>query len=140
MGRVTRGVRGIDLREGDYVVGMAVPKDNTTLFAVTEKGYGKRSEISEYKLQNRGGKGIRNYKISDKTGFVVGIRAVTEEEDIMLISSDGVIIRMQTDGISLIGRATQGVRLMRLNDDITIVNFTTTQRAEEEEETEETEE
>ncbi len=141
MGRVTRGVRGIDLREGDYVVGMAVPKENTTLFAVTEKGYGKRSEISEYKLQNRGGKGIRNYKISDKTGFVVGIRAVTEEEDIMLISSDGVIIRMQTDGISLIGRATQGVRLMRLNDDITIVNFTTTQRAEDaEEEAEETEE
>ena len=133
MGRVTRGVRGIDLREGDYVVGMAVPKENTTLFAVTEKGYGKRSEISEYKLQNRGGKGIRNYKISDKTGFVVGIRAVTEEEDIMLISSDGVIIRMQTDGISLIGRATQGVRLMKLNEDISLVNFAVTPRAEEEE-------
>ena len=142
MGRVTRGVRGIDLREGDYVVGMAVPTEGSTLFTVTEKGYGKRSEISEYKLQNRGGKGIRNYKVSDKTGLVVGLRAVTEEEDIMLISSDGVIIRMETEGISLIGRATQGVRLMRLNEDITLVNFTTTQRAEEEEEeiSEETEE
>ncbi len=139
MGRVTRGVRGIELREGDYVVGMAKPTEDTTLFTVTEKGYGKRSDISEYKLQNRGGKGMRNYKVSDKTGKVVGLRAVSEEEDIMLISSDGVIIRMATEGISLIGRATQGVRLMKLADDITLVNFTATEKAEEEAE-EQTEE
>ncbi len=137
MGRVTHGVRGIQLRDDDYVVGVAIDNENATLLTVTEKGYGKRTEISQYKLQNRGGKGITNYSVSDKTGKVVGLRAVTEDEDIMLISSDGVIIRMQTNDVSLIGRATQGVRLMRLSDDVNIVTVATTQRAEEGEEEEE---
>jgi len=141
MGRVTHGVRGIMLREGDYVVGMAIEAENTTLLTVTEKGYGKRTEIGQYKLQNRGGKGITNYNVSDKTGNVVGIRTVSEDEDIMLISSDGVIIRMDAASVSLIGRATSGVRLMRVDEGIEIVNFTATPKAEEDgdEDVEETE-
>lgn len=114
MGRVTHGVRGIHLGGGDYVVGMARAVAGATLLSVTERGFGKRTALTEYKIQTRGGKGLRNYALSQKTGKVVGIRAVDAADDIMLISSDGIIIRMQLDTIPLIGRSTQGVRLMRL--------------------------
>ncbi len=126
MGRVTMGVRGIRLREGDYVVGMSVAGENTTLLTVTEKGFGKRTAQDEYKVQSRGGKGILNYHISDKTGKIVGIRTVSEDEDLLLISSDGIIIRMAAATVSQIGRATQGVRLMRLGEGVQIVNFAAT--------------
>ena len=132
MGRVTRGVRGIHLGGGDYVVGMSRAAAGASLLAVTEHGYGKRTAIAEYKTQTRGGKGLRNYAVSGKTGKVVGIRAVDADDDIMLISSDGIIIRMQLDAIPLIGRSTQGVRLMRLQPDVSIVNFAVTERAAEE--------
>ena len=103
-----------------------------TLLSVTERGFGKRTALTEYKIQTRGGKGLRNYALSQKTGKVVGIRAVDAADDIMLISSDGIIIRMQLDTIPLIGRSTQGVRLMRLQPDVSIVNFAVTERAAEE--------
>ncbi len=131
MGRVTMGVRGIRLQGDDVVVGMELAGENKTLLTVTEKGYGKRSNPDEYKIQTRGGKGIHNYKLSDKTGKVVGIRTVSEEEDLMLISSDGIIIRMAAQDVSLIGRATQGVRLMKLADTVKIVNLATTEKEEE---------
>ena len=136
MGRVTMGVRGIRLQSGDEVVGMELAREGTTLLTVTEKGFGKRSPLSEYKIQSRGGKGITNYKLSEKTGLVVGIRTVTEEEDLLLISSDGILIRMAASDVSLIGRSTQGVRLMRLSDGVDIVNLAT---ADKEPETEEAE-
>ena len=132
MGRVTMGVRGIRLQGDDVVVGMELAGEGKTLLTVTEKGYGKRSSQDEYKIQARGGKGIHNYKLSDKTGKVVGIRTVSEDEDLMLISSDGIIIRMATKDVSLIGRATQGVRLMKLADNIRIVNLATTEKEEDE--------
>ena len=132
MGRVTHGVRGIHLGGGDYVVGMARAVAGATLLSVTERGFGKRTALTEYKIQTRGGKGLRNYALSQKTGKVVGIRAVDAADDIMLISSDGIIIRMQLDTIPLIGRSTQGVRLMRLQPDVSIVNFAVTERAAEE--------
>lgn len=131
MGRVTMGVRGIRLQGDDVVVGMELAGEGKTLLTVTEKGYGKRSNPDEYKIQARGGKGIHNYKLSDKTGKVVGIRTVSEEEDLMLISSDGIIIRMAAKDVSLIGRATQGVRLMKLADSVKIVNLATTEKEEE---------
>ncbi len=139
MGRVTMGVRGIRLQGNDEVVGMELAGEGKTLLTVTEKGYGKRSNPDEYKIQARGGKGIHNYKLSDKTGKVVGIRTVSEEEDLMLISSDGIIIRMATSDVSLIGRATQGVRLMKLAENIRIVNLATTEKEEESSVEEETE-
>jgi DNA gyrase subunit A len=132
MGRVTMGVRGIRLQGDDVVVGMELAGEGKTLLTVTEKGYGKRSSQDEYKIQARGGKGIHNYKLSDKTGKVVGIRTVNEDEDLMLISSDGIIIRMAAKDVSLIGRATQGVRLMKLADNIRIVNLATTEKEEDE--------
>ena len=131
MGRVTMGVRGIRLQGDDVVVGMELAGENKTLLTVTERGYGKRSNPDEYKIQSRGGKGIHNYKLSDKTGKVVGIRTVSEDEDLMLISSDGIIIRMAAKDVSLIGRATQGVRLMKLADSVKIVNLATTEKEEE---------
>lgn len=131
MGRVTMGVRGIRLQGDDVVVGMELAGEDKTLLTVTEKGYGKRSNPDEYKIQSRGGKGIHNYKLSDKTGKVVGIRTVSEDEDLMLISSDGIIIRMAAKDVSLIGRATQGVRLMKLADSVKIVNLATTEKEEE---------
>ena len=136
MGRVTMGVRGIRLQSGDEVVGMELAREGTTLLTVTEKGFGKRSPLSEYKIQSRGGKGITNYKLSEKTGLVVGIRTVTEEEDLLLISSDGILIRMAASDVSLIGRSTQGVRLMRLSDGVDIVNLATADKEPEAEEAE----
>ena len=136
MGRVTMGVRGIRLQSGDEVVGMELAREGTTLLTVTEKGFGKRSPLSEYKIQSRGGKGITNYKLSEKTGLVVGIRTVTEEEDLLLISSDGILIRMAASDVSLIGRSTQGVRLMRLSDGVDIVNLATADKEPEDEEAE----
>lgn len=136
-GRVTRGVIGIRMDEGDYVVGLSVPREGATLLTVTENGSGKRTELDEYRGQGRGGKGILNYRVNEKTGKVVGIRVVDETDDIMLISSDGVIIRMAVSGISVIGRNTSGVRLMRLQDDIKVVTFARTQKEEEDETAEE---
>lgn len=113
LGRVSQGVRGINLEEGDYVVGMGASIPDATLLVVTENGFGKRTELDEYKVQSRAGKGILTYKVTEKTGMVAGVKLVNETNEIMLISSDGTIIRMEVSGISILGRATQGVTLMR---------------------------
>ena len=121
MGRVSRGVRGISLEDGDYVIGMSVDAEDGKLLVVSEKGYGKKTELSEYKCQSRGGKGTTSYRISDATGAVAGLQVVTPKDDVILITSEGVIIRMDTEDISTYGRVTKGVRLMRLADDVNIV-------------------
>jgi len=114
MGRGTHGVRGITLEEGDEVVAMDVVQPGATLLAVAEKGYGKRTEMDEYRLTRRGGKGIITMKTTDKTGPVIGVRMVTDEDDIMLITDGGKLIRTPAKGISVISRNTQGVRLIDL--------------------------
>ncbi len=117
MGRNAAGVRGIRLRDDDYVVGMEILEEGQEILVVTEKGYGKRTSEEEYRLQTRGGVGIKTCQITDKNGPVVAVKAVTGEEDIMLITINGMLIRMDVNDISQIGRSTQGVRLIRLADD-----------------------
>ncbi len=126
MGRVSHGVRGIRLSANDYVIGMDAATDNASLLVVTEGGYGKKTALSEYKTQTRGGKGVTNYRISSSTGKIAGITVVEETDDIMLITSEGVIIRMKTNEISTIGRLTKGVRLMRLADGVSVVSIART--------------
>ncbi|MDD5634723.1 MAG: DNA gyrase C-terminal beta-propeller domain-containing protein, partial [Candidatus Omnitrophica bacterium] len=115
MGRGAQGVKGISLRKKDKVVGMVRVDQQGSLLSVTEKGYGKRTKFDEYRLQSRGGSGIINLKIVDKNGPVVGIKSVKEADEIMLISIKGMVVRVAVNGISEVGRATQGVRLINLN-------------------------
>lgn len=117
LGRVSMGVKGITLDEGDSVVGMAPSAEDTYLLVVTENGFGKRTELDEYKVQSRGGKGILTYRVTERTGKVSGMKLVNETDEIMLISTDGTIIRLRVEEISVLGRATQGVTLMRINDE-----------------------
>jgi DNA gyrase subunit A len=123
IGRVSQGVKGIELDEDDYVIGMEVYSGNGTLLVGTENGFGKRTELEEYKVQTRGGKGILTYRVTQKTGQIAGMKLVDEEDDIMLISSDGTIIRLNVSEVSILGRATQGVTLMRMNEGNTVVSI-----------------
>ena len=116
MGRNASGVRGIRLRDKDEVVGMEIANPEATLLTVTEKGFGKRTDMNEYRLTRRGGKGVRNIKITDKNGNVVGIKTVKDEDEAMFITQNGVVIRTTVNGISKIGRSTQGVRLIKLRE------------------------
>ncbi len=139
MGRDAVGVRGIKLREGDYVVGAARARAGGTLLSVTENGYGKRTPIEEYvrgggEPQHRGGKGMRGYNCTEKTGKVADCKVVDETDDILIISDDGTIIRMAVDGISTYGRATQGVRLMRVSEGSRVISIARTEKEESEEE------
>ena len=122
LGRVSQGVRGIKLDDDDYVVGMGTSAENASLLVVTENGFGKRTDLSEYRVQSRGGKGILTYRVTEKTGKIAGIKVVNEEDDIMLISDDGTLIRMNASDISMLGRATQGVTLMRINEGNKVVS------------------
>ena len=140
MGRVTRGVRGIMLRKDDYVIGLCFLREGGDFLVITEKGYGKRTAVSEYKVQTRGGKGAATYKVTEKTGFVSNIKIVTEKDDIIVITSEGTIIRMNAGSISKFGRVTKGVRLMRLSDDVKIVGMARAERTEEIDESGEAEE
>jgi DNA gyrase subunit A len=115
MGRATEGVRGINLRGDDVVVGMVPVREGSNLLVVTEKGMGKRTAVDAYRLQRRGGYGVINIKTSDKTGQVVAIKGVSDDEQLMLITRKGVVNRQKIDEIRTIGRATQGVRLMNLD-------------------------
>ena len=133
MGRVSRGVRGIKLSDSDYVVGMSAASEGDDLLVVTENGFGKKTPLTEYKTQTRGGKGVTTYRISDATGNIAGITVVSESDDIMLITSEGVVIRMKTREISRIGRLTKGVRLMRLDDNVSVVSIARTDEEEDEE-------
>jgi len=124
IGRVSQGVKGITLNDDDYVIGMEpIPDSNACLLAITENGFGKRTELEEYRVQTRGGKGVLTYKVTPKTGNVVGIKVVNDTDDIILISSDGIIIRLEVKGISVLGRNTQGVTLMRMDDGVTVVSI-----------------
>ena len=128
VGRSAQGVLGIRLDEDDFVIGMesVLANDNkATLLAITENGFGKRTELDEYRVQNRGGRGVITYKITPKTGNIVGIRIATEDEDVMLITNSGTIIRLRVAEISILGRATQGVTLMRTNGDEKVVSIET---------------
>ena len=118
VGRTAQGVIGIRLDEDDSVIGMESIISNIkgTLLAITENGFGKRTELEEYRVQNRGGRGVITYKVTPKTGDIVGIRIATDEEDVMLITDNGTIIRLNVKDISILGRATQGVTLMRTNE------------------------
>ena len=122
MGRATTGVKGIELDKGDHVIGMVVVRRDATLLCVSEKGYGKRSELSEYRVQKRGGKGIITFKVTDKTGNIVALKEVITEDELMMITRHGVIIRVPVDGIRVIGRNTQGVKVMNLDDGDTLVD------------------
>ncbi len=133
MGRTTRGVRGIRLNDGDRVVSAVILSPSDTLLMVTENGYGKKTEPSEYRAQSRGGKGIFTYKITEKTGKLAGMVGVGENTDLMLITSEGVVIRMNTEEISTYGRQTQGVRLMKLDGGVKVVGIAVTDHEEEEE-------
>jgi len=121
MGRTATGVIGIRLRD-DAVVGASIADDSHTLVTITEKGYGKRTEISDYRLISRGGVGVINIKITDKNGCVVGIQSVTDDDELMLISQSGILIRTPVKGISVIGRNTQGVRIMRLDENDKVIS------------------
>ena len=118
VGRTAQGVIGIRLDEDDSVIGMESIISNIkgTLLAITENGFGKRTELEEYRVQNRGGRGVITYKVTPKTGDIVGRRIATDEEDVMLITDNGTIIRLNVKDISILGRATQGVTLMRTNE------------------------
>ena len=118
MGRVSQGVIGIRLDEEDSVIGMEsiIQGNKSTLLAITENGFGKRTELDEYRVQTRGGKGVITYKITPKTGTIVGVKIVNEEDDVMLITDTGTIIRLNVAEISVLGRSTQGVTLMRTNE------------------------
>jgi DNA gyrase subunit A len=135
MGRTAQGVKAIELNEGDYVVGMSLIRENADLLVVTENGFGKKTSLDEYRIQSRGGKGILTYKITEKTGNIAGIKVVTDKDDVMLITSDGTIIRLQVKEISRMGRSTQGVTLMRMEENVKVVGV-----ARIEEEAEETDE
>ena len=135
VGRTAQGVIGMRLDDDDQVIGMEsiIAKANATLLAITENGFGKRTELDEYRVQNRGGRGVITYKITPKTGNIVGIRIATGAEDVMLITDGGTIIRLKVDEISVLGRSTQGVTLMRTNDGSKVVSIELITTEEEEE-------
>jgi len=124
LSRSAHGVKAIKLREGDYVVGIARVREGASLLTVTENGYGKRSSLDSYRIQNRGGYGLKNYKVDDVRGHVCGIKIVDEEDDIILVSSDGIIIRILASDIRIMSRYAKGVRVMRVNEGAQVVAFT----------------
>ena len=137
-GRVSMGVRGINLVDNDEVVGMQMSSQGDYLLIVSENGMGKRTAVSEFSVQLRGGKGVKCYKITEKTGNVVGVKAVNEENEIMLITTEGIIIRLQCSGISILGRITSGVKLMDMAENISVASIAKV-REKKEENTQETE-
>ena len=139
-GRTSMGVRGINLDDTDEVIGMQLATQGNELLIVSEKGMGKRTLISDFSVQNRGGKGVKCYKITEKTGNVVGIKAINEDDEIMIINTEGIVIRMFCEGISILGRITSGVKLINLKDGVTVASIAKVRKEEEiEEPTEETE-
>ena len=131
IGRLAAGVRAIKLREDDYIVGAAkVYSDDMRILTVTDKGYGRLSALSDYRMQNRGGNGLKNYKIRDDRGYVCGIRSIQADDDVILISTDGVIIRIRANDLRVMRRTGLGVRVMKLSDEDRVVTFTRTEHDE----------
>ena len=121
IGRTGRGVRGIRLKTGDHVAGACVVQPGTAILTVTDKGFGKRTQLDEYPVQGRGGMGVITIKCNEKIGLVIGVEQVIENDEILVITSDGNIVRMRVNEISVIGRNTQGVRVVSLKDDNRVV-------------------
>lgn len=140
IGRTAMGVRGINLDRDDEVIGMQLNSQGEALLFVSENGMGKRTAMTEFTPQHRGGKGIRCYKITEKTGDVVGVKAVDEENEVMMITTEGVVIRMGVDGISMLGRNTSGVKLMNLDDNVIVASLAKVRDEEVEQESETSEE
>ena len=136
-GRTSMGVRGINLDDTDEVIGMQLATQGNELLIVSEKGMGKRTLITDFSAQNRGGKGVKCYKITEKTGNVVGIKAINENDEIMIINTEGIVIRMFCEGISILGRITSGVKLINLKDGVTVASIAKVRKEEEIEEAEE---
>ena len=123
MGRTAMGVIGMNLDHGDEIVGMQINTQGDSLLIVSEKGMGKRTELNEFTVQKRGGKGVKCYKITEKTGNVVGVKAVTDENEIMMITTEGIIIQIRMGDISMIGRNTSGVKVINLDDHVTVAKI-----------------
>jgi DNA gyrase subunit A len=121
MGRVSQGVKGINIEDTEKIVGMEIIDDSVEILSVTEKGYGKRTQASQYRRQTRGGKGILAMRLTEKNGDIIDIKPVSDKDDLMIISDKGQVIRTTISGISLMGRATQGVKIIRLKDDEKVV-------------------
>lgn len=134
MGRSAMGVKGISLAEEDEVVAMEIAEDGKDLLVVCEKGFGKRTDLDQYRLQSRGGKGVRTYNVTEKTGFLVGAKIVTDDDEILLITNDGIVIRLNVDNISRMGRNTKGVTLMKTDENKSIVSIAQIPKHEENEE------
>ena len=136
MGRTATGVRGIRLREGDRVIGAGCAKEGRMILSITENGYGKRTPVEEYlrggEVQGRGGYGMKNYAVTEKTGEVVDMDVVTGEEDLLIVSNDGTMIRTDIGSISVYGRSTQGVRVMRLVGESRVISVACTEKEESE--------
>ena len=138
VGRDARGVKAITLKKNDYIVGMEVVQQEGCLLTVSENGFGKRTPISEYKVQSRGGMGVKNHAITEKTGNIIGIKMVNGQDDLIMITAEGVVIRIHVDEIRICGRASQGVKLIRANEDNRVASIAKVDREEESEEQEET--
>ena len=136
-GRTSMGVKGINLIDGDEVVAMQLTDQGEELLIVSEKGLGKRTKMQEFTAQNRGGKGVKCYKITDKTGEVVGAKAVNEDDEIMIINTEGIVIRMECSGISVLGRITSGVKLINLKENEIVASIAKVKEKEEEQEEQE---
>ena len=133
MGRTAQGVRAMNLEEGDEIVSMMIADPEKDVLIISERGYGKRTPIAEYNLQTRGGKGSRTYKITEKTGRLVGGKVVSNDDEIMIVNIDGTLIRMEVKGISILSRVTSGVRLMKTAENQDIASFEKIEISEEEE-------
>ena len=123
-GRVSMGVRGMNLTDNDVVIGMQIESQGKDMLIVSERGLGKRTSIDEFTAQNRGGKGVKCYKITEKTGNLVGVKAVNDDNEIMIINTEGIIIRMKVSDISILGRVTSGVKLINMEDDVKVASIT----------------
>jgi DNA gyrase subunit A len=134
MGRTAQGVVGIRLDEDDYVVGVSIAKDNLTVLTVTENGYGKRTEVKEYRIQHRGGKGIINIQTQERNGEVVAMLSVSDDEDIVAVATDGKLLRIPVKSTRVIGRNTKGVQLMHLREGAKIASVDRTIKKDESEE------
>ena len=123
MGRTAMGVRGMNLADQDEIVGMQLDEQGDSLLIISEKGLGKRTKLEEFTVQKRGGKGVKCYKITDKTGYVVGVKAVTDEHEIMIITTGGIIIQLRMDEISMLGRITSGVKMINLDENVKVAKI-----------------
>ena len=128
------GVRGINLSDGDEIIGMQLCSQGDYLLIASEKGMGKRTSMSEISVQNRGGKGVKCYKITEKTGNVVGVKAVNDDNEVMMITTEGIIIRIACSDISILGRITSGVKLMNLDEKVSVASIAKVREKEEKQE------